>query len=113
MTTTEEGSGRLCNHIIRNLSVSLIAKKHNLYVKYSNEQLIANLGIHLFSGENRFDNIIVLNDDNYFSIYNSEKLNSNLDANCNYFQTKDITNVLYNYLHTDAIKQKIMDKNTK
>jgi hypothetical protein len=32
MTTTTATNGRLCNQIIRNLAVSLLAEKHDLYV---------------------------------------------------------------------------------
>ena len=45
MTTTTSYNGRLGNQIIRNLAVSLIAEKHNLYVNYSNNVLIKQLGI--------------------------------------------------------------------
>jgi hypothetical protein len=34
-----------------------------------------------------------------------------LDPNGNFFQTKNITNFLYNYLHSDKIKSNIIDKN--
>jgi hypothetical protein len=47
--TTTIGNGRFCNQIIRNLAVSIIAKKHNLYVvNYSSNDLIESLGIGLF-----------------------------------------------------------------
>ena len=48
MTETSDYVGRLGNQIIRNLAVSLIAEKHNLYVKYSSYDLINSLGIELF-----------------------------------------------------------------
>jgi len=95
--TTERG--RLGNQIIRNLCVSLIAEKHNLFVEYSGYSKILLLGINLFIGKNRFDNFIELNDDNFFTILNLPQLNNNIYANNHYFQTKEITNFLYNYLH--------------
>jgi hypothetical protein len=55
--------------------------------------------------------MITLDDNNYFSIYNCNKLESNLNPNSNFFQTKDITNFLYNYLHKDEIKSNIINKN--
>ena len=82
------GNGRLGNRIIRNIAVSLIAEKHNLQVNYCSNELINNLGIHLYNGEHRFNDTIILNDDNYFTIYNDEILNANLNPNENYFQTK-------------------------
>jgi len=110
MTTTTT-NGRLGNQIIRNLAVSLIAEKYNLYVEYCNKSLINNLGINLFTGKERFNNMITLDDNNYFSIYNCNKLENNLNPNSNFFQTKDITNFLYNYLHKDEIKSNIINKN--
>ena len=110
MTSTGD-NGRLGNQIIRNLSVSLLAEKHNLKVDYYNKDLINKLGIELFSGSNLYDCIQFLTDDNYFTIYNSDELNYNLNPNNNYFQTKEITNFLYNYLHKDEIKSNIIDKN--
>jgi len=35
MTTTTQYNGRLCNQIIRNLAVSKIAEKNDLFVEYS------------------------------------------------------------------------------
>ena len=111
MTSTTHNNGRLGNQIIRNLAVSLIAKKHNLKVNYSNHDLINKLGINLFSESNIYTNMYDLNDDNYFSIYNYNNLNYNLNPNNAYFQTKEITNFIYNYLHTDSVKLNIIEKN--
>lgn len=111
MTSTTGNNGRLGNQIIRNLAVSLIAEKHNLKVTYFNKELINQLGISLFSGENIYSQIQPLTDDNYFSIYNSHNLRNNLNPNNNYFQTKEITNFLYNYLHQERIKLNIIECN--
>ena len=110
MTTTTE-NGRLGNQIIRNLAVSLIAEKFKLKVNYCNKSLISMLGIELFSGDNIYSQTIELNDNNYFSICNCDNFKYNLDPNNSYFQTKQITNLLYLYLHTDIIKNKIIEKN--
>jgi hypothetical protein len=112
MTSTTGNKGRLGNQIIRNLSVSLLAEKKNLKVHYYNKDLINSLGIELFSGSNSYNCIRNLTDDNYFTIYNSGELNYNLNPNNNYFQTKQITNFLYNYLHTDKIKSNIIRHNS-
>ena len=107
--TTTGNNGRLGNQIIRNLAVSLIAKKYNLKVNYFNKDIIEQLGIELFSGDNVYNTIEILNDSNYFSIYNCDNLNYNLDPNDNYFQTKEITNYLYLYINN--IKSNIIEKN--
>jgi hypothetical protein len=111
MTSTTGNNGRLGNQIIRNLAVSLLAEKHNLQVNYYNKELISKLGIELFSGSNSHATIQYLTDDNYFAVYNSDNLTVNLNPNKNYFQTKEITNFLYNYLHTDKIKSTIIENN--
>lgn len=108
---TTPNNGRLGNQIIRNLAVSLIAEKHNLKVDYSSKDLITRLGIDLFSGTNIFDNIKPLNDDNYFSILHCDNLNYALNSNESYFQTKEITNLLYEHLNTDPVKNNIIKKN--
>ena len=111
MTTTIYGGGRLGNQIIRNIAVSIIAEKYNLCANYSSNDLINNLGIELFNGSNVYPNTQLLTDDNYFDIYNCGNVTYNLDPNQNYFQTKNITNVLYTYLHTKKIKTNIIEKN--
>jgi len=110
MTTTVK-NGRLGNQIIRNLAVSLIAEKYNLTVDYYNGELINKLGIELFSGDNKYNQTRELNDNNYFSIYDDDKLNYNLDPHYSFFQTKDITNFLHNHLHNEKIKSSIIEKN--
>ena len=109
--TSTINNGRLGNQIIRNLAVSLIAEKYNLKVEYCNKDLINKLGIELFSGNNIYTIFQDLTDDNYFTIYNCNNLNYNLQPNNNFFQTKEITNFLYNYLHTDKIKTNIIINN--
>ena len=112
MTTTTGINGRLGNQIIRNLAFSLIAEKHNLKVNYFNNDLINRLGIELFSGTNVYNTTIILNEQNYFSVYNSDTINYNLNPNNNFFQYKEIINILYNYLHKDNIKSNIIEKNS-
>ena len=111
--TTVVQKGRLGNQIIRNLAVSLIAEIYDLYVNYYDKELIETLGIDLFCGKNNYNKHIFLNDNNYFSVYNSGNLDSNLilTSDDSFFQTKDITHLLYNYLHTDKIKTNIIHKN--
>ena len=108
---TTDINGRLSKQIIRNLAVSLIAKKHNLSIDYSSYDLITELGIELFSGTNIYNNTEELNNNNYFSVLNSNNLNVNVNPNNSYFYTKKMTNFLYNYLHTNEVKSKIIQKN--
>jgi hypothetical protein len=113
MQNTVVGSiGRLGNHIIRCLAVSLIAKKHDLSVDYGSSYLIESLGIKLFKGKNKYKKTKKLTDDNYFSILNNDTLTQNLDPNGDiFFQTKEITNLLYNHLHSDEVVENIMKRN--
>jgi hypothetical protein len=65
----------------------------------------------VYSGTNVYPTTKRLTDDNYFTVYNESSLHENLNPNDNYFQTKEITNELYDYLHTDSVKSAIMEKN--
>ena len=65
----------------------------------------------MITGNSSYNQTKILNDNNYFSIYNGTSFNYNLNANRNFFQTKQITNLLYEYLHSDKIKENIIDKN--
>ena len=109
--TKTNNNGRLGNQIIRNLAVSIIAEKNNLYVEYYNYDLIDKLGIKLFIGTNNYDNTIDLTDNNYYQILELNDLRSNLNANNHYLQTREITNMLYNHIHSDNIKNNIINKN--
>ena len=102
VTSTVNGQGRLCNHIFRNIAVSIIAEKNNLKVDYGYHNDIKSLGIELFSGENIYNNTIELNNSTFFSILNREKITSNLYANSDYFQTEEISNLIYRYLHNET-----------
>jgi len=84
-----------------------------LQVDYCNKRTIEKLGIHLFSGKRVHEETRPLTDQNYFDMYNSEPSSFvyNLDPNHDYFQTKEITNWIYEYLHTDEIKRCIIEKN--
>lgn len=111
MTSTINSSGRLANQIYRNLAVSMIAYRRNLYCEYNYHDVIHKLGIQLFSGDFIYDNTIELTDDNYFNIYYDVSLRSNLNANNCYFQTKAISNLINYYLHTKAVKENIINTN--
>jgi|LauGreDrversion4_2_1035121.scaffolds.fasta_scaffold42982_2 hypothetical protein len=111
MTTTTAKNGRLGNQIIRNLAVSLIAEKNDLFVHYSSYDLINQLGIELYSGKQRYSTTLVLNSNNYFSVYEADSLQYNLNPNGDWFQTKEITNALYTYLRRDKIQNSILFKN--
>jgi hypothetical protein len=92
--------GRLGNQIFRNLAVSFLAKKNNLSVDYSNKELMSKLGIQLYSGDLVYDNHIVVDENNYLALYNG-KVESNVDANNAFFQTKEISKIMYDYLRDE------------
>lgn len=110
-STISAGAGRLGNQIIRNLAVSFIAEKFNLKVYYGDADLIHKLGIDLFSGIKTYKKVIRLNDSNYFAVLNSGNINYNLNPNYDFFQTRAITNLIYNYLQSDTVKSHIIEKN--
>jgi|TARA_B100001250_G_scaffold315048_1_gene277286 hypothetical protein len=111
MSKTTERNGRLCNQIIRNLALSFLAKKYDLYVEYSNYDNINNkLGIELFIGNKKYDKTVVIDEKNYMNYFNNNIINNaNFDFNGGYFHNEEITTMLYNHL-TNNMKN-IIDKN--
>jgi len=111
MSRTTGANGRLGNQIIRNIAVSLIAEKFDLYVDYSSKEIINNLGIPLYCGSRKLLTTIELNDDNYMRILNAERLDSNLNSDRAYFQTKPIMELIYNYLRSDKVMNLVKNRN--
>ena len=93
--------GRLCNRLIRNLAVSFIAKKHDLLIEYCDSDKIEKLGIFLFTGTKFYNKESILTDENYFLYLNKENIESNINPNFDFFQTKEITNMIYSYLRNE------------
>lgn len=109
MTTTAK-LGRLGNQIVRNVAVSIIAQKHDLYVDYCSKELICDqLGIELHSGDKKYSESVVLDDFNYFPILEASSFPNNLNPNVHYFQSSEISKVINKYLHD--MKPKIIEKN--
>jgi len=104
-------SGRLGNAFFRNIAVSRIAQKHDLFVEYAFHEQLAQLGIPLYVGKNRFTKTIPLNDRNYFGVLNGPQLNANLHSIGAFFQKKELTRLLYSEVMSPAFKISIMDNN--
>jgi hypothetical protein len=104
------GGGRLGNQIIRNLACSLVSEKFDLYTEYTWHNMIHKLGISLYIGTNKYNNTIVLNDSNYFDTFNKFALNANIMAS-DYFQTRQITNLIYIHLHKESVKSSVVEAN--
>jgi len=111
MTTilSHTNGGRLGNQIIRNLAVSLIAEKFNLHVTYSSPSSMEELGIPLFCGSNAYEETKPLTEKNYFSVYDSEMVEYNLNPNQSFFQTTNIIKLIYQYIQSK--KDSLMEKN--
>jgi len=101
--------GRLCNHIIRNICISLVAEKNDIKFTYEFATDIERLGIRLFSGTRVFDNDTVIHDNNFFELL-SKPIESNLIED-GYFQTKEITNYIYQYLRKEDVRASIIKSN--
>jgi hypothetical protein len=110
MTTTLP-CGRLGNQIIRNIAVSLVAEKHDLHVTYSSQDQVNQLGIDLFCGKKMHYAAMELNDKNYIKFYQEPFIIHKFGNVHAFFQTKEISFLIYNYLHSDTVKASIMNKN--
>jgi len=111
MTSTVWGGGRFCNHLIRNLAVSLVAEKHDLAVEYSYQENMNALGLHLFSGTQIHSTTLQLTEDNYFQLCQSNPITYNLDSCHRFFQRGDIVRHIRSYLTNQSVKESIVNKN--
>lgn len=113
MTTTVGTYGRFCNQFIRNIAVSILAKKYNLKVTYMHTDEMATLGIPLYSGSNSYLGSTPLNDVNYMHYYNDlNPLYKNFSMTGHtYFQTRQISNIIHNYLKSPEIRDTIIGAN--
>ena len=113
-------TGRLCNQIFRNICLSMVAENHDLKVLAysSSDRICQQLGIPLFTdGSRAFETRVQLNDDNFvaFLLGNNNPLNehnrNNLDANSAFFQTKEISRCVYDYLRRPEVADSIARAN--
>jgi hypothetical protein len=113
MTTTIGTNGRFCNHFIRNICISMIARKFDLITTYSYEDEMKSLGIQLYSGSKKYARNIYVNDINFLHYLNIERsVNENFILKAHtYFQTREISNVLHRYLQFPEIRDPIIRAN--
>ena len=111
MSKTTNDNGRLCNQIIRNLALSILAKKYDLYVEYSNYDNINNkLGIKLFVGNKKYNETVTIKNNNYMNYFNNDiKNNANFNFMKDYFQNEEITTILHKHLNNNM--KDIIEKN--
>lgn len=105
--------GRLCNHIIRALAASFIAKQRNLKFNYGQYlDKMVSLGIKLYEGNMTYKNPQIITDIDIMSyLRNNIPIYRNIIVNRCYFQTKDFSNYLYNYYQNSSNQQSIIDAN--
>lgn len=108
-TTTKYARGRLCNQLIRNLAISFIAEKIDLYVEYNYYDEIAKLGIPLFIGSMTYPSQFHLTDENFLeTLQNTPKANIYTDE---FFQTRMVCRLIWEYFRKPIIKTNIVSQN--
>jgi len=108
--TTTPFRGRFCNSMIRNIAVSFLASKINLYVEYCYYDKTTSMGIPLFVGSKVYDDILDLTDDNYTNILENTPC-ANINSYNSFFQTQEISKLIYNWFRTQSIQNSIISKN--
>jgi len=105
------GWPRFCNMLIKNIVTTLLAEKFNLkVVEYAHEEKCNKLGINLFSGNSNYKKIYKLNDTNFLEIYSRDKINFNICTGGHFFQTNEISKLIYKKLRGEN-KKNIIDNN--
>jgi len=111
MSFTTGNNGRFCNQLIRSIAFSIVAEKHNLFVKYYNHHMITALGINLFCGKKKYRKTIKLKNNNYFDILALDNIKYNLNPNYDYFQCQEIVDKVFEFIRSNPVKEKIININ--
>ena len=101
-----KGRGRLCNQVIRNIALSIVAEKFDLKAEYQSIRKMNELGIPLFSGKNIYSSNQKFSQINKFDTI--KEINYNLETK-GYFQCSENITYIYKYLQTH--KETIINKN--
>lgn len=102
--------GRLCNHIIRALGSSFIAKSQNLNFNYGEYySQMKQLGIDLYNGTMTYNSEITI--PNNIMPYISVPLFKNINVSSSYFQTKEFSNYLYSYYQNPCSQELVIKAN--
>jgi hypothetical protein len=106
------GAGRLANLIFQNFVVSQIADKHKLRViSYKCADKIASLGIRLYTdGTVEYPITRLIRNEDVYDSLDAEDISYNVCSD-DFFQTRDISKMLYDHLRTESQKQSIIDAN--
>ena len=74
MSKSFECAGRFCNHFFRNVPISQLCKKNDLFFEYSFFNQLIELGIPIFIGTKTFKETTLINDNNFLTFLNDNKL---------------------------------------
>lgn len=105
------GAGRLCNHVIRYICASMLARKHGLSLSYGMQDKMNRLGIKTYSGDKIYNNCVKVTDDNFIDTLSKESFTYTIDMDYSFFQTNEIIQLVYNYLNEETHKFKVKDAN--
>lgn len=106
------GYGRLANVIFQCYVMSVIAEKHDLLVeKYEGREFIEALGIDLYTdGKKTYNDTFKMKNEDFLNILYSSDICFNISVD-DFFQTKEISNMLYHHLREPYQKTSIMSNN--
>lgn len=112
MSSTTSGGGRFCNKVIMNLCFSILAQKSNLRIEYDYAAECERLGLPLFYGTTVYDSTIVLTDETVLpAMLSTTPLQQNIRVESSFFQTRDVSAYLVEYLRSHAVRQQIVAAN--
>jgi hypothetical protein len=112
--TTIYNGGGICNHIIRNICSSEIAKKYNLKFSYIVYDEMIELGLEPFIDGKLFYDSFIEFDEGMFEKHITKEISSlttNIHVGPYYFQNPFTAKYLRNYFLTDDVRTSIINNN--
>jgi hypothetical protein len=80
-------------------------------VKYVDDDIIQNLGIYFYSGQNNYPKRVVLDNMTWQLILEGEHFPVNFGRVTDYFQIPEVMTMLYNFVREPQVKNEIVRKN--
>jgi hypothetical protein len=92
--------------------LSMMATKYNLKCNYKFKSNFKKLGISFFKGKKEYAQCIEVTEKNFIHLLKEKIEPANLViTNDVWFQTKEFTQIIYNYYRIDKVKTRILDSN--
>jgi len=111
INNTSLHNGRFGNLFFANMFLHFMSIKYNLKCYYKHEIWFNRLGIYFNKGKNIYKKNLLVNDKNYMHVLKNNLEKVNIIIKNAWFQSKEFSNMIFNYFNKYNLFEKIKNKN--